>query len=145
MDRLQWWPLPKSRTSSPSWLLVKRKLLTSLLLTNTSLRDRSSQLAGTDRQGSLITIVKLQDTSKSTGGLVEHSFLESSSRLYDSVNLGWGPGTGFSHKFLGDADVAGPTFFQGQERWSEGCSWFTKCFSVELSLMTNMLCALQHM
>ena len=63
----------------------------------------------------------------------------------DSVNLGWGPGTGFSHKFLGDADVAGPTFFQGQERWSEGCSWFTKCFSVELSLMTNMLCALQHM
>lgn len=27
-----------------------RKLLTSLLLTNTSPRDRSSQLAGTDRQ-----------------------------------------------------------------------------------------------
>lgn len=36
-----------------------RELLTSLLLTNTSLKDRRLQLAGTDRQGSLITIVKL--------------------------------------------------------------------------------------
>lgn len=71
MDRVQWWPLPKSRTSSPSWSLGKRKLHTILLLTNTSVKDRSSQLAGTDLKDSLITTLKLPDASRSSGGLAK--------------------------------------------------------------------------
>lgn len=71
MDRVPWWPLPKSRTSSPSWSLGKRNLHTVLLLTNTSVKDRSSQLAGTDLKDSLITTLKLPDASRSSGGLAK--------------------------------------------------------------------------
>lgn len=125
-------------------MITGQELLISLPLTSTSVRDRSSQLAGADLKHSLITILKLHHASKSSGRLVKTQISGVQSQSLWSVGLGWGPGIGFSQKFPGDTDVAGPTLSRGQGRWCERCSQFTRCYPVELSVMTDMFCALQH-
>lgn len=69
MDRQKWQPPPNSSNILPFTITGQGSVLfISPLLTNTSLKDRGSQLTGIDLKDDLITILELQDVSRSSDG-----------------------------------------------------------------------------